>query len=560
MSYIQRLKRTGIVCLFPVVSYGILGPLEIYCGNEKDFSFGLTDFIWLFLGISVAVWLFSSLIFALFKDKINEKICAVILGIGVASYIQNMFMNIKLSEIDGSGMDWESLKSFSYLNIVIWGIIILLTIILSIALKKKWSACAMGIASFLSVIQLVAVVFLLISSVTRTEDTSNLRMSGEGQFEVAADHNIIVLVLDTLGNTQLENALKVYPDMLDGLSDFTFYNNADCRYYCTFPSMTHMLTGNDFDFDSNSIQWLNDSWQSDKANKFYDILGNNQYTCSLYSSSSVIYTYGDIDNLYKKFNNVKPADVIIDKRKMLESMGKMSIYKYFPYIMKPYFEILTHQFNDIVTLKEGESIIGDNAKFYEALNEKKLTVNSKLQNAFIIQHLFGTHQPYTNDENANFVEEATIEETIRGLIVICEEYLSQLKELGVYDDATVIITADHGSWYGNDPQPILFVKKAGETQEQMKVNSAPVSLGDFQATILSLIGEDYSEYGTSIFDWKESDERARTVYMRGNDENYPAVTNSSFNVYYEYSYVKDKDELLEKMKAGPDNVLMATPW
>lgn len=48
MSYIQRLKRTGIVCLFPVVSYGILGPLEIYCGNEKDFSFGLTDFIWLF--------------------------------------------------------------------------------------------------------------------------------------------------------------------------------------------------------------------------------------------------------------------------------------------------------------------------------------------------------------------------------------------------------------------------------------------------------------------------------------------------------------------------------
>lgn len=173
-----------------------------------------------------------------------------------------------------------------------------------------------------------------------------------------------------MGNTQLENALKVYPDMLDGLSDFTFYNNADCRYYCTFPSMTHMLTGNDFDFDSNSIQWLNDSWQSDKANKFYDILGNNQYTRSLYSSSSVIYTYGDIDNLYKKFNNVKPADVIIDKRKMLESMGKMSIYKYFPYIMKPYFEILTHQFNDIVTLKEGESIIGDNAKFYEALNEK----------------------------------------------------------------------------------------------------------------------------------------------------------------------------------------------
>jgi len=560
MSYKERIKRTGIIFLFPIISYGILGPLEIYCGNEKDFSFELTDFIWIFLGISFAAWFLSTMICALFNEKINEKICAIVLGFSVASYIQNMFMNVKLSEIDGSAMNWEPLKTFSYINLGIWIIIILFSVILSLIMKKKWSVCAVGISAFFSVIQLVAVAFLVINTAMQPDDTSDLRVSGEGQFEVAAGNNIIVFVLDTFGNTQLENALKLYPDMLAELSDFTFYNNADCHYYCTFPSMTHMLTGNEFDFNSESIQWLNDSWKSDRANKFYNILEDNNYTCNLYSASAITYTYGDIGNLNRKFNNIQPIDVVINQGKMLSLMGKMSIYKYFPYVMKPYFEILTYQFNDVVTLKEVEDVISGNAQFYEMLNEKKLTINSDYRNALIIQHLFGTHIPYTSDENAKLVEEATVDETVHGLIVICREYLSQLKKLGVYDKATIIITADHGSWYGNDPQPILFVKREGEIHDQMQVNTAPVSLDDFQATVLSILGENYSEFGASIFDWEEGEERNRTVYMRENDEKYPEVSGSSFNVYYEYSYSKDKEELVEKIKAGPDNVIMATPW
>lgn len=94
----------------------------------------------------------------------------------------------------------------------------------------------------------------------------------------------------------------------------------------------------------------------------------------------------------------------------------------------------------------------------------------------------------------------------------------------------------------------------------MQVNTAPISLDDFQATILDIIGKDYAQYGTSIYDWTEGSKRDRTVYMRMTDDDYPAVEGSFFNVYYQYSYSTDKEELNQKVEEGPEAVLPATPW
>ena len=63
-----------------------------------------------------------------------------------------------------------------------------------------------------------------------------------------------------------------------------------------------------------------------------------------------------------------------------------------------------------------------------------------------------------------------------------------------------------------------------------------------------------------FFDWNEGDERERTVYMRMTDDAYPAINNSSFNVYYEYTYFHDREELNKKVDEGDYEVLPATPW
>ena len=55
--------------------------------------------------------------------------------------------------------------------------------------------------------------------------------------------------------------------------------------------------------------------------------------------------------------------------------------------------------------------------------------------------------------------------------MVMEEYINQLKQLGVYDDATIIITADHGR--ASDSQVIFYIKEAGDEHEITPVTNAP---------------------------------------------------------------------------------------
>lgn len=539
------------------VSYCLLGPLEIYRGNSQEFNFLIYDFLWFFIGITIISCIIIPFIIAILPDKISKIINALLLGIGVASYIQNMFMNIKLSEIDGSPMQWNELNTFSIFNLFIWIFLILSVFSFCMLPKLQGRKIVTAIPVFLSTIQLAAILSLIFTPTTTNK--SNYYLSGENQFRLATDNNIIVFILDTFGNTQLDVALQKYPDALDELNDFTYYNNADCHYYCTFPSLTHMFTGNDFDFNMYSQDWMNESWESRKAIDFWNTLHQLNYNCYLFSSD-IGYTYGDILNLDGKFDNVTSDEKIINSNLLITLLGKMSIYKYAPYNLKPYFEVLTSEFYDVISYKDNIGVSTKNVEYYTLLTDSKLSITPGITNALMIQHLSGTHLPYITDMNAKYVEESTVEDTIKGLTVIINEYINQLKSLGLYENATIIITADHGSWNDFDPQPIFFIKKANETHVDLQINSAPISLDDFQATILNILGLDYSEYGTSIYDWKENEYRERSVYMRQEDNAFPSVQGSPFNVYYKYTYFKDKEELNTLILNDVKETIPATPW
>ncbi len=66
-------------------------------------------------------------------------------------------------------------------------------------------------------------------------------------------------------------------------------------------------------------------------------------------------------------------------------------------------------------------------------------------------------------------------------------------------------------------------------------------MNEFVPTIVNALGEDYSEFGFSIYDFSENEVRERTVYERSQDDTYPAVKrydggNAGQNVYHVYTY------------------------
>lgn len=537
-NFIKKWKISLIYTLLSVLLYGILGPLEIYAGNADEFIFILKDFFWFFLTVSVLLWLAGSAVLAFLPEKIRNVLHVLIFIFSVLSYVQNLFLNKKLMNMNGSAMDWENMRGTMTINLIIWIVLAVVFAVIPFVLKKQYQKIYLGITAFISAVQLVTVISLLITTIPIKY--SQMTVSAEGLLNVAPGSNVIVLLFDSCYNTQFEETMAAHPEIAETLKDFTYYNNADCHYNFTSPSLAHMLTGVEVDCSIPQEEWRKICWHEERSMNFFNTLHTLDYECDLYSYGYIHNSIGPIDNLTDIIANTVKANPFIDHRLLYAELEKMAIYKYIPYLLKPRFEVTDNVIREMAFWDENE-VPHENGKFYQVLTEEGLSIDTSLSNKFSVIHLMGLHEFWhTNADGTYSVEETSLSETSEGVAVVMQEYIWQLKNLedDIYDNATIIITADHGI-DRNTPQPIYFIKPPHVSQEEMQITSAPISHDDFQATVLTCIGQDDMGYGTSVFDWKEGDQRRREYW-------FPAdrVVDGAKG-FYVFSYDTDRYELME---------------
>jgi hypothetical protein len=96
-----------------------------------------------------------------------------------------------------------------------------------------------------------------------------------------------------------------------------------------------------------------------------------------------------------------------------------------------------------------------------------------------------------------------------------------MKRLGLYEDATIIITGDHTSIGSDTKDPYyahltaLMVKPRGVGDGELEISTAPVMQEDLHATVFASEGIDADlGYGRSIFDIAEDEGRERRYYFQ----------------------------------------------
>ncbi len=569
-NYLARVKKAIVpAVLFPFM-YFVFGPTELFFANVSEWDFIYTDFI--FYAIAAALiftGIFGFAIPALLKGRAFNVLTVVFSAITLMSYLQNLLFSSTLGTLDGKYVDWIFQNSRSVFNCLLWVAVITVMLVLFSKFKDKFFKVSNYLMAAVIAVHLVWLPVLVVyadeTAFKHTSAESEWDLSGDEQFTVSDNENVIIFVLDSFGKEQFEEYCATNEQHCELLKDFTFFDNVNTEYRITCFSMPYIFTTTPFDPTCSIIDSNKNAWNSESANYFYSEMQKNGYTANLYVDSEMY--MGGAENMRGKISNVEEYTVsgyTADNLKLMGKFFKLSSYRLAPDCLKNFFWMYpSYELNSCVT-KNSRKIVSQtddwrstaadaiekgichyNYDFYNGLNESGLTAtdNGKY---FIVQFLWGTHEPYmglTPPKN-ELDFSTTPKEATDSCMTLLSNYFDELKRIGVYDKSTIIVTADHSNSYlPGHTAPTLLIKRAGDTHDQYAVNSAPVNLQtDILPTVLDCVGIDYKPLGVSAFSLDEDAQRTRCQYFTKYDTSYPAVSkcsavgNAKYNVLYKYTY------------------------
>jgi len=523
----------GLLISFTVFIYGVL---EIYLNNSEQFSFYLKDFVSYILFYGLLVFAFITLFVPIFKGKSFYIVLAIFFWLGVMLYIQGNFLNFGVSSLMGDDLQEGPTMLTLVINLLIWVITCVAAILFTLRFKNKKllynvftvvTAIIIGMQLVSFIITLAPKAYADGREPDKTEETTNedgetepkekakTVLTTKGMFEVSKKRNIIIFIFDRFDAVYYEELLQDDPDFVKPLDGFTYYSDYTTLYCRTYPAITSIITGMTNDFSGPAVDWFNTAYTQ---SKFLKDLKANNYKIKLYTTS--YYAYRDNTNLSdiadNEFSSINY--VILDADILAFKMLGLSAYRYLPTALKESIRLTSASFSGhVVHSSQYPKYEKNDAKFYQELVQNGLAVQSDNSNNYIFIHLNGAHPPYLIDEDGNTPEEEDTSRdarisALKGCFNFVYEYIDNLKELGLYERSTIIITGDHAA-ARSDTKDVynpritsLFVKYSGEAGTELRYSDIPVSQDSLIATLVESEGiQTNNDYGRSFKDFKESE-------------------------------------------------------
>lgn len=509
----------------------ICAGFSVFFANAEEFNFAFMDFapLWLAGSVLVGLIFFTSLIFT--KGIAYNSLFAVYSFLAILGFIQNMVTTMTFEGMPGDGNVAVPTPAKMIINFGVW--VILATVILWFAVLSQNAKKGRTVISFLLVLvmvmQLATTVPAAITYISEGEDDpvassdsdSLVYLTTNNMFEVSTKKNIIVIILDRFDDKYFQELVNSDSPYLDELDGFTYYADNISKYPRTYPAITSMLTGVENDFSSRK-NYFNEAYNS---STFLDDIKANGYKLNLYIPT--YYTYDNAAVFDGVVSNTSDAKgyTVDNHFALLGKMFELTSYFWAPEMLKSS-TISSDAFNSVVSLDgdapKYEMTQTSDAEFYDNFKESGLTTQSK-EGTFTFLHLRGCHSPFTIDENCNTKpgdNQHSLAQT-SGIFKFLTEYLQELKDLGLYEDATIIITGDHAALasdkaeYTDQNLTGLLVKESGKKGTPLKTSYAQVSQDNFMATIVKSAGiETTNDYGRAYSEISEDETVVRTHYFQ----------------------------------------------
>lgn len=525
----RRIQYAVPTTLLYVVTVLLSLPGTLFLNNRSEIPVSFSSFAWALIAGAFAYFAVLAVgSILLLSWRQFELFHTFLFAVTFMGYLQNMFFNGQLTSMDGSMQRWSSANLT--VNALIWSVFILGILFIKMRLAINADKICRIVCIYLCLVQIVSLGILAVST-NPGKDSANGSpgewfLSTEKSLTLHPDSNVLVFILDWYDGQILEQILEQEPDFLQPLDGFTCFSNAASLYAFTEWSVPYLLT---------QVPW---QYGMDKDEYREYAFTNSHMLQDIRESGFDAGVYTDL-----KYIGGKAADQLCNYVfceqycrvwDTVSQMLKCSKYQLAPYALKNLYWYTT---DEISALSKNDAytrwITYNDVPFWEDLTKTGLSIDKNTQDrgSFRFYHMYGAHSPYVMAQDCTETGQGDMISQAKGSMKIVYEYISQLKALGLYDGATIIITADHGQNYTYDPvrmsyltdmglnttsYPILLVKNAGESGQGIKQSEAPVSHTEVIASLVNAVNPQLTEnYGKTLsqIDTNAGRERIFT-YMR----------------------------------------------
>ncbi len=436
----------------------IIVPLQTWLGNTTALGFGLApllkELFAIWLAVAVAVWLFLRIA----SRWLGALPAALVLAAMFYLYLETGILTIGSPPLDG-GLDFW----YSRPRIVLDTVILVAIIAGAVALKRVLARNAVLVAGAIAILaasSLLDVQGESIKTVDDLGDDTNPFASGivprakvvRSAF-FSTNRNVVVFILDSTTTEVFCDVLDNEPDIAGKFEGFCVYRDVVGRYATTPFGVASMFSGHPYD----GTQGIGD------------------YVASPFSVESPLYQYllADVPmfvqlGTFKKFgftNRVRDDDSANGQNKRPDTsesalrhriegeqgwnLSELMRFRLVPFAAKR-FVMRAFMIGWGKNYRAGEEFKTQIEEcLYPKLKAAPVVADEPL--TLHIYHTRGTHDPYSLDKNGKRIPPVRGYDGSLGytcfVLKNLASLLDALKRQGVYDKATIIITADHGNSY-----------------------------------------------------------------------------------------------------------------
>jgi len=393
---------------------------------------------------------------------------------------------------------------------------------------------------------------ILTASLSRTAPDTRRAFTPDQVFELSADRNVLIFIIDTFQSDVFAEILAEEPRWRDMLQGFTYFPDATCAFPKTYASLPNLLTGESFDNSRPFSRYMEEAYLGQSAPKVLKDHGFDprykSFTWQPYYAHPAV-----ANNLV----GLDEAGRWLQRREFIQ-LGNLTLFRLAPFLAKPW------AYNDNQFRLPEETLGGpppetpyvlqDSDRVYsldnrswdlEVLDQMLAFLDAGLpQPAFRVFHFEGVHPPLILERDLSFIGPQSItREAFKtqslAMLRLLELVFERLHELEIYDRSLIYVVGDHGAgeypevgvgegrWVdtgiavspGSQGDPVimkvvrggtpLVLAKGLDQQGPLEISRAPVELGDLPATIFHAL--DLTDAGTrpSIFQLDPSQPRTR---------------------------------------------------